>query len=228
MKKLYATDFDKTFYINENDLENNIELVSKFRNKGNIFAIITGRGVFSFNEVKNKFNLKYDYVSLDHGSIILDSNNKLIKSYYIDDDISKNIINELELDKSSVYYLCNINGIVSDINKLTKICVKYDEETTNKVYNNIKSKYKNVNIYRISNVCIEIVSNETSKLNSVKFISSIENISKDNVITSGDGESDIDMIKYYNGYKMVNSVDNLSNLNVKCVSSVSNIIEKLI
>lgn len=52
MKKLYATDFDKTFYINENDLEINMKLVSKFRDKGNIFSIITGRGAESFDVVK--------------------------------------------------------------------------------------------------------------------------------------------------------------------------------
>lgn len=112
MKKLYATDFDKTFYISENDLENNMELVSKFRDKGNIFSIITGRGAESFDVVK--------------------------------------------------------------------------------------------------------------------IISELENISRENVVVSGDGKSDIDIIKYYNGYKMIVTADNLRKINVKCVESVSCILEELI
>lgn len=229
MKKLYATDFDKTFYINENDLKINMKLVSKFRDKGNIFSIITGRGAESFDVVKKQFDLKYDYLALDHGAIILDKDDNLIKTYFIDKSIIDELIIDLELEKSTINYFCNTNRVVDSNNKcLTKICVKYNESDTERIYNKIKFKYSCVNIYKISDVCIEIISKETNKLNSVKIISELENISRENVVVSGDGESDIDMIKYYNGYKMIDSVEDLRKINVKCVESVSSILEELI
>lgn len=36
------------------------------------------------------------------------------------------------------------------------------------------------------------------------------------------------MIKYYNGYKMIDMVEDLRKINVKCVESVSSILEELI
>ena len=56
MKKLLASDFDRTFYIDEKDIKNNIKYVNLFRENNNIFLIATGRSYSSFKEVLNKFN----------------------------------------------------------------------------------------------------------------------------------------------------------------------------
>ena len=40
MKKILVSDYDNTFYINDNDIKNNIKKVETFRNKNNIFVIL--------------------------------------------------------------------------------------------------------------------------------------------------------------------------------------------
>ena len=47
---LLASDFDKTFYINNFDFKKNVEALKTFR-RNNIFAIVTGR---SYQDYINK------------------------------------------------------------------------------------------------------------------------------------------------------------------------------
>ena len=54
------------------------------------------------------------------------------------------------------------------------------------------------------------------------------NILKENVYTIGDGYSDIEMIKDFNGYAMVNSVQELKKLAIKECKSVSSLIDEII
>ena len=54
-KKILVSDYDQTFYLNNEDIEINKEAVDRFRKEGNIFVIATGRSYFDFH---NKVNMK--------------------------------------------------------------------------------------------------------------------------------------------------------------------------
>ena len=54
MKKLLVSDYDQTFYINDEDIEKNKIAVNEFRNQGNIFAIATGRSYYDFIKKKQQ------------------------------------------------------------------------------------------------------------------------------------------------------------------------------
>ena len=54
-KKILVSDYDHTFYLNDENIENNKEAVDRFRKEGNIFVIATGRSYFDFH---NKVNMK--------------------------------------------------------------------------------------------------------------------------------------------------------------------------
>lgn len=97
MKKLLASDYDNTFYINDNDIKNNIQKVESFRNKNNIFAIATGRSYYDFTEDLKKYPIKYDYLIINQGATILDSNGTIIENYIIDNNIKNILIKDLEL-----------------------------------------------------------------------------------------------------------------------------------
>ena len=51
MKKFLISDYDRTFFIDNNSIKYNIEKVKEFRDNGNIFAIATGRSFYDF--IKN-------------------------------------------------------------------------------------------------------------------------------------------------------------------------------
>ena len=56
----------------------------------------------------------------------------------------------------------------------------------------------------------------------------LNNIDKNNVYTVGDGYSDIDMIKEFNGYGMKESINEIKNLAIGQVDSVSDLIKMII
>ena len=80
----------------------------------------------------------------------------------------------------------------------------------------------------VSGNAVEIISNKTCKSYAIEEIAQIENINQEEIFTIGDGYSDIEMIKNYNGYCMEESVPELLKIcSWKIIKSVSELIEKI-
>ena len=231
-KLMLVSDYDQTFYINDEDIEINKKAVDSFRKKGNIFVIATGRSFFDFQNKLNMYNFEYDYVILNHGTTILDKNNNIIVNYSIDNNIINNIKDDLKIDKTINQFNCSeLESRVSfDYKNLTKIHAKYNSKgeamTINKLINKKYSNY--VTSYYVNTNSIEIISNKTNKSIAINKLIDKLNILKDNVYTIGDSYSDIDMIKDFNGYSMKESVDELKKVAIKEYDSVSTLINDLI
>lgn len=232
MKKLLASDFDRTFYINEKDIKNNIKYVNLFRENNNIFLIATGRSYSSFKEVLNKFYFNYDYLILDHGSLIMDSKDNILYKYILDKNLLNKLIPYLKLDNVINYYYCTPKEKTKELNnkEITKIYIKYNnKEEKDKVITTIKETFKNkLNIYYLSNNAIEITSSNVNKKKAIYKVLDIVKIDKQNVYTIGDGQSDIEMIKEFNGYTMVNGIKELKEYSIKELNSVSELLKELI
>ena len=82
-KKIFVSDYDQTFYLNDEDIEKNKIAINEFRKKGNIFVIATGRSYFDFQNKVDEYNLNYDYVIINHGATILDKNNNILINFPI-------------------------------------------------------------------------------------------------------------------------------------------------
>ena len=231
MRKILVSDYDQTFYLNDKDIEKNKKSVEEFRKKGNIFVFATGRSYFDFMNKAEQYKLKWDYLIINHGATILDKNNNIISNYTIDNDVIKNIEKDLEIEKAIKYFCCNLENSRTnfDDKDLTKIHAKYEKNKAEQINFLINKKYAEfVNCYFVSGNAVEIISNKTCKSNAIEEIAQIEKINKEDIFTIGDGYSDIEMIKNYNGYCMEKSVQELLKIcNGKIVKSVSELIEKI-
>ena len=231
-KLMLVSDYDQTFYLNDEDIEINKKTVDSFRNKGNIFVIATGRSFFDFKNKVNMYNFKYDYVILNYGATIIDKNNNIIVNYPIDDNIINNINENLNLDKIINQFNCSEleSRVDFEYGKLTKIHAKYNSKDEAMEINQIiNKKYSNyINSYYVNTNSLEIISNKTNKSIAINILIDRLNLSKNNVYTIGDGYSDIDMIKDFKGYAMKESVNELKQLAIKEYDSVSNLINDLI
>lgn len=231
-KKILISDYDKTFYLNDENIEINKKAVNKFRKEGNIFVIATGRSYFDFLNKVHMYNFEYDYVIINHGATVLDKNDNVLANFFINNEIINNIKKDLQLDKSVKGFCCSKleSSIEFKHNDLTKINVRYNSKEVamdiNKIINSKYSDY--INSYHINENSLEIISNETNKSKAINLLLDKLNISKENVYTIGDGYSDIEMIKDFNGYAMVNSVDELRQVAIKEYKSVSDLIDKII
>lgn len=230
-KKIFVSDYDQTFYLNDEDIEKNKIAINEFRKKGNIFVIATGRSYFDFQNKVDEYNINYDYVIINHGATILDKNNNILINFPIKNEIIPHIKNDLQLEKSIKGFCCSELESRVDFNhkSLTKINVRYNsKEEAMKINDNINAKYfEFVNSYYVTINSLEIISNKTNKSKAIDLLINKLKLSKENVYTIGDGYSDIEMVKNFNGYAMKKSVDELKKVAKKEYDSVSELINEI-
>ena len=128
MPKLLVSDYDQTFYLNDNDIENNKIYVNKFMDSGNLFVIATGRSYLDFHNKLDIYDFNYNYAILNHGTTIIDKNNKVLFNICIPDEIIPQIQNDLNLSECIDCFCCGeIDSRVTFEHKhLTKIHIKYN------------------------------------------------------------------------------------------------------
>lgn len=231
-KKLIVSDYDQTFYINDKDIEKNKKMVREFEKEGNIFIIATGRSYFDFKNKADTYHIKYNYVILNHGTTIIDKQDTIIHNFSIDNSIIEKIEKEIYPSKADRLFCCS--GLESrvDINHrdLTKIHVKYaTKEEAMKINETLNSKYSHfINSYYVGSNSIEIISNQTNKSKAIKLLTQKLKIKEENVYTIGDGYSDIQMIKDFNGCCMEEAVEELKKVAKKQYKSVSDLINEIL
>ena len=250
--KLFASDYDMTIYIHEKIDDSVFDAIKKWREKGNIFAIATGRNKFSIFEHIDRYGLEFDYVVANNGALVFNSKREMIFEDTINDDIAYNVINFLYENFSGTVEVANDNYIISikskdgndilpfrvdkkisindiktinhiiQINKMTP-----DAKATEEVANIINEKFDDVIAY--GNIrTVDIVKNTVNKANGVSFVENL--IKKDNtlekVIVAGDSNNDIDMIKKYDGFAQINARENVKAVTNKYFNFISDIIYK--
>lgn len=94
-----------------------------------------------------------------------------------------------------------------------------------KILNDKYSRYIKAYFIRINS--IEIISKETNKSKAISLLMDKLGIDKKNINTIGDGHSDIEMIKDYNGYCMKDSIKELKKIAKDEFDSVSALIKQV-
>lgn len=228
--KMLVSDYDDTFYIKDEDIKRNIDLVKLFM-KNNFFTIATGRSYFDFKKKKDLYGIEYNYLIINHGATII-RNNDVIYNMPIDNSVKNELIKDLKLEKTISNFACSeLDSRVSlDNDNLTKIHVRYNTKDEAKEINEllIKKYLGKINSFLVcKDEAIEIVASEVNKSNAIRFIAKIQNIIDDNIYTIGDSYSDIEMIENFNGYCMTNSIKELKEIAIKEVDSVSDLINEV-
>lgn len=233
MSKLLVSDYDQTFYLNDEDIENNKIYVNKFIDLGNLFVIATGRSYLDFHNKLDIYKFNYNYAILNHGATIIDKNNKVLFNICISNEIISQIQNDLNLSESINYFCCS--GIDSRVTfehkNLTKINAKYiSKEYALDKANYINNKYGNyVKAYYVNTNSVEIISNKTNKAEAIYWlIKFCNNVNKANTYVIGDSYSDIEMVQEFNGYCMEDSVSELKLVATKEYNSVSSLIKEIL
>lgn len=232
-RKIVVSDYDGTFFINKEKIEENVEKVDEFRKENNLFVIATGNNFRHFREMMFKYKIKCDYLISDQGACIFDNKGTLWKSCFLDYEIVKKIVDEIK-QMHNKYKLCNPYAETATIEEknITKIAVNFtDLQKAINFTSEINEKFKEyVNAYTMIfdkvNI-VEIISSKTDKCKAIKYIADKEKILPLNIYTIGNGYNDISMIQNFNGYCMKNSVDELLNKCTNKVDSVAELIEKV-
>lgn len=196
-----------------------------------MFIIATGRSYKDFIKKREQYNIKCDYVIINHGATILDKDDNIIFKSIIPNEILDNLKMDLHIENTEKHFCCSLleSRVGFEHKNLTKVHVKYSNlEYSNEIQRKLEEKYGDIlNIYYVSGNSIEIISKNTNKSKAIKLLSEKLKIGQDEIFTVGDGYSDIQMVKDYKGYAMKESVAELKKIAIEEVDSVSNLIEKI-
>lgn len=231
MKKILVSDYDDTFYLNDEDIKSNVEYVNKYKEQL-LFIIATGRSYHDYLKKQKKYNINSEYIILNHGATIIEDE-KIIYNEIIDDNIKNELIEFLNIEESSEYFCCS--GLESRVpytnNNLTKIHINYgDESKTRRIFEELNDKFsKYINCFLVSkNNAIEIVSNKANKKYAILKLIELRKIDSDYIYTIGNGDTDYEMLNYFNGYKMENCSNKLKKLNIESVKSIKDLIKQIV
>lgn len=221
---MLVSDYDGTFKgsVTSNlELSLNIKAVKEYMKKGNTFVIATGRPYISIKKEIDFYDIPYDYLICNDGSTIFDRNN-LIHSNHLNDDITKELISIIE-DMKIEYSLYNHIGKTRSIKDIVEIALLVKNMEN---YKKMKDTISDFN-----DLCIDkLYRNAFIRKNCHKdygidvLCNIIGNI--DNIYTIGNDKNDIEMLKKYDGYKVLLSY--LHDNSIKTVSTVSTLVKKII
>lgn len=219
MRYLIASDIDRTLIKNsESDISNDTKnIINKLRSNNNLFVIASGRPL---NNIKRLFKDYCDYIIGSNGAIVYDCKyDSVIYKDYID----KNRVNDIiRIVGNSYKKICfcseegwNIKAnykyqlryieerLIDDLNisfEVLKMEIYYDNvKDLNEFYNKLKM-YNDLDVFKIVKGkdiggYIEVINYGNDKYNAIKLLLEKENILNDYLITFGDNNNDLLMIR---------------------------------
>lgn len=232
MKKILVSDYDNTFYTNEEQLYKNIENIKKFQEEGNIFVISTSRSWKSIKKEIDEYKIPFDYLCCNTGGTIFDNKGSSLFVGNISDSIINKVENilaklnsndlsitrygtykeyEEKIDKILGY---KIKGNVKDIKELKDELKKVLSDDFEMILKNEKEYSKLFLNYKLNTK-----ENGIEKL--IKILPEVEY----KIITVGDDDVDFNMLKKYNGYRMNNSSKLLKENIDKSVNSIAELLK---
>ena len=203
----------------------NIKAINDFINRGNKFIITTGRSYKSILAETKKYHINYNYITTYNGLVSYDDKGNLIYQK----NINKEILNEIR----QLILNYKIGTVLYDNYDITNI---YENIIVMKIYTKDKyiyetlkkeiKKYTDLNITfdnLFKTITLHVITNKSL---GIKELIKDENVENPKIITVGDSLNDIEMIKDYNGYKILISHPKLLFKNIKTTPSLHSLIKK--
>lgn len=91
MRSLFVSDFDRTLYRDSQISEGDLAAIGEWRNKGNLFAIATGRDETSIRKKLLEWNLEPDYYICNNGARMISADGGIIAQIPMDSAQSRSI-----------------------------------------------------------------------------------------------------------------------------------------
>lgn len=220
-----------TLYTNDDEIKENLNKIKEFRKKGNIFSIATGNNFEKFKKVIQKYEIEYDYLILDHGTVIKDKEDNVLNIEIIDKNIVDKIVELLKKEEVHKYIekVDIFSDLKNNVNKISIIVdnIEYAKYIKDKIDKQLSS---NITSYLIilRKCMIEIIKKDIDKSFAIKKIIDTKQIKKENVFVVGDDVNDIEMIKEFDGYRMEKASEELIRICNKKIKKVSDLVDKII
>lgn len=195
-KRIIATDFDGTFLIEGKIPPNTEKNIARWRNAGNYFGFVTGRGVDFFETLK-KYGVGYaDFVIVYNGALVCDIKGNIIHEDLIERDTFRLIEKELEKYDDAIFidktgeelfyhqYYAEYNSPERALEIAAIVNVKFSDKVT----------------AFVNGRHVNIGAKGSGKAQGVYHILDFYGFPRDAAAAVGDDFNDLEMIKEHNGW----------------------------
>lgn len=224
--KLLVSDYDGTIKGFNDNMDETSKNIQKFMDKGNLFAISTGRCLLSILKQTNNYNIPYDYLMCNDGSTAFDKDLKTIYTNPINEKTLDELIVCLEKLVGIKYSLFNESTYTNKKENIISIeIIDYNILRLRIILENITKYFPNIihNQYYF----LGYIKNECSKALGIHKLIDSQSLKVDDIICVGDGPNDISMLKAYNGYKVATSFPSLYFKGIKTTKDFNTLIKRL-
>lgn len=251
--KILCSDFDGTLYLNGIISADVVKAIAKFQAQGNLFGVVTGRGLSSLNNHLSKYDIKPDFLILSNGALYIKDNQRIING-----QIKWDLVEKLKLiaDKHKIQMMAVCDGDKHETlaTKQRLSLIAYLMRHASSLYLNstavnndevVAVYIKDLNPKRCLKISEEIMSLYGDELElkintGINVDITAKNITKESAImkikdefpnaliyTIGDSLNDIGMVSKYYGYAINSGSDQVKAVAKKCVNNVREAIEDI-
>lgn len=229
--KIIGSDYDGT--LNHNGIDDNKKkAIQSWRDAGNIFALISGRGPESVFEIYNEKQFPCDYLIADNGALIMKTDGTVISDVRCDTELTVPLLkllfeNGCPWGHIQTSFSCRVYADAKDcededeftlenmpeipyFNQISTMLPDFEKaaEVTACIREHFGEKLNPLQ----NGVCIDIVRADMNKAQGLYTLMEHLGANYDDIIAVGDNINDGDMIKEFRSYAMENGVDAIKEL----------------
>lgn len=243
--KIIGSDYDGT--LNHNGIDDKKRgAIERWRAAGNVFAIVSGRGVADMSKIYAEKEFGCDYFVADNGAVIMTPVGEVISEIRCDGGIAHHIIKKLFENGCTrafahTEFPCGVYASEEDdveqggflfenmpeIPWFTQISTFLpDFESAKRVTEIIRESFGDRVNPMQNGTCIDIVRSDMNKAKGLYILAEHLGAEYGDIIAVGDNVNDRDMIAEFRSYAMENGVDSIKALADYVISDVTELIEK--
>lgn len=219
--RIIGSDYDGTLTHGGID-EQKHAAIAAWRQAGNCFALVTGRGMASMQDIRNEHQLNIDYYLCCNGGVLLDSNCNLLEQTLLPMDLSLLLNHVTALGAKYCYvaavigsYRVRLSGPKEDASEVFREelppitdfhGVSFRMETLEKAVSSITRLSNDFSEFLTplrNNLNIDIVPKGVCKSAGLLRLAARLGCSSEDIIAVGDNINDLDMLTAFRSYAMV-------------------------
>lgn len=225
---MLVSDYDGTFY-RKNDGKRGIALncdaICEFRERGNLFVIATGRSFSSIKKEMTNYEIPYDYLICNDGSVVFDNHDMLLHAKMISNTEVEELIKYLQMIDISEFILYNTLGKTGKIDNIVELELTVDlYSKLEKLCELLLTTYPDLHVFKMHKQVF--LRPRYFKDYGIQVLYSLLSNKPDYIYTIGNDKNDIEMLLKFKGYLMFDACVHVAG--VQRCAGVRQLVKKII
>lgn len=244
--KILCSDYDGTFNYHGVD-DRKREAVRKWREAGNLFGFVTGRGIDTIEEIIRHDRVDCDFAVANNGAVIGKADGSVLTDRRCEPTLIRELVTEMfDLGCPTACFSSSVRCVVhknppdkpseddhdltwavENLPYFTQVStILPNEEKSRQVTAALTEKFSHVLNPLQNGICIDIVPAGVDKAEGIRTLASLMGISEKDVITVGDNINDTAMIAAFRSYAVKNAVPSILALANNACTDIVELIER--